>query len=222
MLSVCVLVQNHAPLIPRFLRNVEPIADEIVAVDGGSRDGSQTILRAHPKVRLYERPFDGFVPQRNFSFDKATGDWIFILDIDELVGDRIRDRLPALMRACRKRWYKFPRYWLVSEKPPLYLCSEVHYPDFAIRLFRNIPFFRYTEDRIVHHHFPREGRGPGKKVRDAHVFHLHLLLYDRAQREAKVAAFNRAAPAEAATSNPTYLFEDYAHEVRACEEPLPD
>jgi len=219
-LSFVVLVKDHAPLIPRYLRNIEDVADEIVVVDSGSTDGSRALLEAHPKVRFFPRALDEFASQKNFGLEQAKGDWIFILDIDELIGERMKERLPNLIRACRKRWYKFPRYWLVSEEPARYVENDALYPDYQLRLFKNAPPFRYMSDRLVHHHFPRDGRGSGKKVRDCHIFHLHFALHGRKAREERVAYYNRLAPGESETSN-AYLFEDVPHRIVACEEPVP-
>jgi len=221
-LSVCLVTQDQAHLLPRLLGNIAPVADEIVAVDGGSKDGTEDVLRSHPKVRYERRRFDTITRQKNHAIALARGEWVLIVDSDELLSDSLRAALPELVRSCRKRWFKFPRYWLATGAPPRYVRADGLYPDHQLRLFRNAPIFRYTDERPVHHRFPREGRGPGVKLRGtAHIFHLDFLLNDRARREAKVARYDALDPA-ARETNHLYLWEDLPHEVRPCEEPWPE
>ena len=220
-ISACVVTQDRAPLLPRLLANLAPAVDEIVVVDGGSRDDSLEILRAHPAVRCGVRAFDNITRQKNHAISLARGDWVLVVDTDELLSDSLRAALPGLVRACRKRWYKLPRYWIAAEDPPRYVRAEPLYPDFQLRLFKNLPFFRYSDDRALHEHFPKEGRGPGAKIRGTcHIFHLDFLLHDRARREAKVARYDALDP-RARDVNAMYLWEDRPHELRACEEPWP-
>jgi glycosyltransferase involved in cell wall biosynthesis len=216
-LSVCIVAQDQVGLLPRLLRNVEAVADEIVVVDGGSKDDTREVARAHPKVRLLERPFDTVTLQKNFAIQSCARDWVLVLDSDELLGDRLRERIPTLIRHWRHRWYKLPRYWLVETAPPRYVRSERLYPDWQLRLFRRDPVFRYLDDRPVHHRFPKQGRGPGTRVAGAHIVHLDFLLNDRAARERKVARYDALDP-ERADVNAMYLYEDAPHEVLPCEE----
>ncbi|MBI1848749.1 MAG: glycosyltransferase family 2 protein [Planctomycetes bacterium] len=219
-LSVCLVTQNAAPLLPRLLANVEGVADEIVAVDGGSSDGSQEILQAHAKVRFFQRPFDGrFAEQKNFAFDAARGEWILIVDSDELLGDRLRAKIPDLVRTQRYTHYKFARYWVLTGPPWTYVRSSTHFPDFQLRLFRNLPVFRYAPDRMLHHHFPADGRGRGKKCRRLHLFHFDFVVADRAARERKFRRYSEIEPQTTSTSR-MYLYEDFDYRERRCREPL--
>jgi glycosyltransferase involved in cell wall biosynthesis len=208
---------DYAPLLPRLLANVQALADEIVLVDGGSEDRTVEVAERHPKVQLHRRPFDDAARQKNHAIGKARGDWVLIVDTDELLGDRLRRRIPGLLRHRRRRWFKFPRYWLAATDPLRYVAAPLLYPDWQLRLFRNLPFFRYEEGRPVHHRFPRRGRGPGARVRRSHIFHLDFLLRDRPSREEKVARYGRKSPGSAET-NRMYLYEDLPHRLRRCRE----
>lgn len=220
-ISACLITQDRAPLLPRLLANVAPAVDEIVALDGGSKDESPSILRAHPKVRFAERRFDDIASQKNHAISLARSDWVLMIDTDELLADSLKAALPSLVKACRARWFKFPRYWIAAMDPPRYVRAEGLYPDHCLRLFRNEPFWRYEPSRTLHEHFPREGRGPGKKLRgEGHIFHLDFLLNDRAARERKVRRYNEIRP-DLVGVNEMYLYEDRPHEIKVCEEPWP-
>lgn len=69
-------------------------ADEVVIVDGGSRDRSVEVSRRHG-AKVIERRFDRFAEQRNAALDTARGDWVFFIDADE----RPTSRLVAEVRA---------------------------------------------------------------------------------------------------------------------------
>ena len=191
------------------------MADEIVAVDGGSSDATREILRAHPKVRLLERPFDAHGEQKNFAFGRAAGDWILSIDADELLGDRLRRRVRGFLRLPCVSWYTIPRYWLVSVDPLRYVRTPLLFPDRQLRLFRNRPEFRYLPHPRIHERLPPIGRGV--KLRRAHLFHLEFLLRDRAAREEKVRRYDAVDPS---TSRVTaqYLYEDLSHSVEPCDE----
>jgi len=69
--------RNLAELLPRL-----GWADEIVVVDGGSRDATVDVARRHG-CRVVSRRFDDFASQRNLAIRLARGDWVFSIDADE-------------------------------------------------------------------------------------------------------------------------------------------
>lgn len=61
---------------------------EIVIVDDGSADATASIIHAlaarHPCIRPFFRKNHGLPASRNFAFENARGDWIAIIDQDDL------------------------------------------------------------------------------------------------------------------------------------------
>jgi glycosyltransferase involved in cell wall biosynthesis len=219
-LSVAIVTQNFAHFLPRAIGSVHEIADEVVVVDGGSQDATEAVVRSFARARYVRREFTGDIgAQKNFAFAQCEKDWVFAIDSDELLGPIGRDVVRRAIESRRARWYKLPRYWLASERPLCYVEDRMLYPDWQLRLFRNDPFFRYTEERRIHHRFPKEGRGPGRKLPFGHIFHFDLLFNDRARREAKVARYLGLAPGEGETHR-SYLYEDRPHRILPCAEPL--
>jgi glycosyltransferase involved in cell wall biosynthesis len=220
-LSVCIITQDSAHCIGRAIRSVEDCCDEIIVVDGGSSDNTAEISRSFDKVRYYHHPWKGdYVEQKNRSFNLARGDWIFSLDSDEVVGRRLKRRLPGLIRSRRFSSYMFPRYWLVSESPLRRVDSRKLYRDYQQRLFRNTPEFRYTSDRKIHHKFPDHLQGKGRKIRTAHIFHFELIFNDRAARERKVRQRMIVDPLTTRVDRTHYLYEDYPYTIRKCHDRL--
>jgi tetratricopeptide (TPR) repeat protein len=86
--SLCMIIKDEAEHLPHCLHSAKPVVDEIVVVDTGSRDRSADIARAFG-ARVFDHSWQNdFSKARNFSLSKATGDWIFVLDGDEVVSPK--------------------------------------------------------------------------------------------------------------------------------------
>lgn len=84
-LSLCAIVKDEAALLPRMLESVRGLVDEIVVADTGSTDGTREVARRFDAI-VVEHPFrDDFSAARNAALDAATGDWILVLDADEVL-----------------------------------------------------------------------------------------------------------------------------------------
>ncbi len=95
-LSVCMIVRNEEDVLARCLDCIQGVADEIVIVDTGSIDHTKEIA-AHYTPCIYDFPWcDDFAAARNFSFSKATKDYIMWLDADDVIDERNRSLLVAL------------------------------------------------------------------------------------------------------------------------------
>jgi glycosyltransferase involved in cell wall biosynthesis len=91
-LSAVVIAQDEAGRLPACLDSLR-FCDELLVVDGGSRDGTAALARA-AGARVLERPFDDFARQREFGRSQARGHWVLSLDADERAS-------PPLAQAAR-------------------------------------------------------------------------------------------------------------------------
>ncbi|MEJ2098717.1 MAG: tetratricopeptide repeat protein [Desulfobacterales bacterium] len=83
--SLCMIIKDEEKYLARCLASVKPIVDEMIVVDTGSADRSKDIAVAFgAQVHDYEWEND-FAAARNFSISKASGQWILILDGDEVI-----------------------------------------------------------------------------------------------------------------------------------------
>lgn len=83
--SLCMIVKNEAAHLPRCLRSVHGLADEILIADTGSTDGTKEIAAAFG-ARLFDFPWcDDFAAARNFIFSKAAMDYCLWLDADDVL-----------------------------------------------------------------------------------------------------------------------------------------
>ncbi len=129
-LSVCLIVKNEEKFLGRCLESVREIADQIVVVDTGSTDWSRDIAaRYGAEVYSFEWCND-FSAARNAALERATGDWILMLDADEELPVRSRENLRKELAAQNVVAYRLPILEAGREEEG---CSHVP------RLFRNAP-----------------------------------------------------------------------------------
>lgn len=221
-LSGVVVCQDNESTIGPVVDSLVPFCDEVIVVDGGSKDNTVAIACSREKVRLYERAFDSYPRQKNFACDQARGRWILILDSDELINARGLRKLRCLTHIPGLHWFSLPRYWIVEQEGRLYyLKGRPYYRDRQLRLFRNGPGFRYDEIRTPVHEEFREKRGWGRPLRSPHIFHYALLLHDRAEREQKFQRYMEIKPA-LERSHRQQLWEDHDVPLRPLPEPPAD
>ena len=82
--SLCMIVKNEEEFLSQCLASVKPIVDEMIIVDTGSTDRTRDIATVFgARVFDYEWVND-FAAARNYSISKAKGEWILIMDADEV------------------------------------------------------------------------------------------------------------------------------------------
>lgn len=84
-ISLAMIVKNEEEVIGRCLESVKDIADEIIIVDTGSTDRTKEIVSQYTDRIFDFKWVDDFSKARNFSFSKATKDYIMWLDADDII-----------------------------------------------------------------------------------------------------------------------------------------
>ena len=84
-LSLVMMVKNEAELLPGFLKQHRDLATEIIVVDTGSTDGTVGLAQTAGARVLEIEWQEDFSAARNAGIALAGGDWILILDADEMV-----------------------------------------------------------------------------------------------------------------------------------------
>ena len=88
--STCIIVKNEVNNLPLLIEDLRQFSDEIIIVDTGSDDGTYDWLIEHQDVVLkvdYFKWIKNFSAARNYSFSKATMDWIFWCDADDRISE---------------------------------------------------------------------------------------------------------------------------------------
>lgn len=84
-LSVCLIVKNEEAVLDRCLQCIQNIADEIIIVDTGSTDRTKEIALKYTNNIYNFNWINDFSAARNFSFSKATKDYIMWIDADDVI-----------------------------------------------------------------------------------------------------------------------------------------
>lgn len=83
VVSALCIVKNEADNLPRWLEDMQKVADELIVVDTGSTDNSIDLAR-QGGAQVYDFPWQNdFSAARNFALAKARGDIVIFLDADE-------------------------------------------------------------------------------------------------------------------------------------------
>lgn len=115
-ISAVVNTLNEEARLPLALRSLKPWVDEIVVVDMHSDDRTAEIARSFGAV-VHQHERVGYVePARAFAVGKATGDWILILDADEIVPRALARRLRSIADHGSVDAVRLPRAnWILGE-----------------------------------------------------------------------------------------------------------
>lgn len=146
LLSVAMIVKNEEKNLDRCLKALKSLDNilnyEIVIVDTGSEDDTVNIAKKYTK-KVYEKLWtNNFAEMRNISIDYCKGDWILILDADEVL-ENSNELIKFFKDGNNKKFnsatIKFKN--MLSDKEDDYLIGTL------VRLFKNKKEFCY-EGRV--------------------------------------------------------------------------
>lgn len=97
-ISGVVIALNEAHQLHYALSTLMPWCDEVIVVDQHSEDDTARIAEELGAV-VYQHERTGGIadPARRFAVSKATGDWVFILDADEMIPPSLATHLRELV-----------------------------------------------------------------------------------------------------------------------------
>ena len=165
-LSCAVITYNEQDQIIGLLKNIYPIFDEIVIVDGISPDKTIKYIEDYKasieepekiKLQLFTQNGPRYTAswrqstQRNLALDRCTGDWVLALDADERLDGDARVRLLDLTEIDKERAFAFPTYHYWETESQIRVDNWWH-PNYHYRFWKNEPKIRYS--RHQRHCFP--------------------------------------------------------------------
>ena len=202
-LSGYIITKNNGRSLGWALESVHQYLDEIVIVDSGSTDNTLAIAEKY-NAKIYHNDFVDFSAQRNFAVSKCSGDWIFTMDADEVMGENF-GQIFDYMKSSKYRALMFPRYNMVQLDPCIHIRSSYHYSDWQARVFVNDEKCYYIYP--VHHQL-MEAK-PRLKIPNINIFHMHWLMNDYAARKKRGTYYDTFG--EGSRFVKYYLYEDYPH-----------
>ena len=195
-LSLCMIVKDEEDCLARCLMSVMPVVDEIIIVDTGSTDSTKAIAKAFG-ARVYDFEWTSdFSEARNLSLSKATGNWILVLDADEVISPLDYDRLSRIVKnddGPPKAYSITTRNYV---KPPHIIgwtCNKGEYPDeedgtgwypsAKVRLFTNDGRIRF--ENLIHELVESSLNRNGIEIRENDIPVHHYGPLDRENYVAK-------------------------------------
>ena len=143
-LSATVVAQDEAERLGDCIESVRGFCDEVLVVDGGSRDATAQIA-GRLGARVVQRPFDDFARQHEFARSQARGEWILSIDADERASPELAAAAAAAMgRSAAAYALPFKNHFR-----GIWLRHGGFWPDRHVRLFRK-DRCRYDPARSVH------------------------------------------------------------------------
>lgn len=122
------VVEGELDLISEAASSVKGFADEIVVVDM-SHSGASL-----PGAKIYKHEFSPWVePARNFGIEKASGDWIFILDPDERAPKSLTKKLKEIVEGDLADYVTIPRKNIIFGK---WIINSRWWPDYSVWFFK--------------------------------------------------------------------------------------
>ncbi|NHN29932.1 glycosyltransferase family 2 protein [Paenibacillus agricola] len=85
-ISAVIIAQDDESRIAGAIASCKAFADEIVVVDGGSKDGTVRVCE-QLGCKVYQNLWPGYAKQRIYGSERAAHDWIFVIDTDEVVSE---------------------------------------------------------------------------------------------------------------------------------------
>lgn len=140
---LCAIVQdeimNPAGGIVDFIESTVPFVAEAVIVDGLSKDGTHEALEEmqakYPQMRIFDRKFENFSDQRNYSLQQATAKMALVLDADERLTRQDFIDLQQFVANSPQVYNGFPVWGYKFNFLDIYPTAVVKGEGHAIRLF---------------------------------------------------------------------------------------
>lgn len=94
--SLCMIVKNEERILRRCLDSVKNLVDEMIIVDTGSTDSTKAIAGEYTDNVYDFEWINDFAAARNFAFSKATCEYIYTADADEVIDKENQDKFKLL------------------------------------------------------------------------------------------------------------------------------
>ena len=146
LISVALITYNEERIIEKTLSAIHNWVDQIVVVDSFSTDNTVNILEMF-NVNLMQEKWQGYAKQKNLAISKCLGEWILVLDADEIVSNELKSEIVQIIKKPSKfDAFKIKRKFYIGKK---WVRYGGYYPDCQLRLFKN-SIKAHFKDRAVH------------------------------------------------------------------------
>ena len=170
-LSVGIITYNEERILGKTLEAVRELADEIIIVDSNSSDATIEIARSKGAT-VYTENWKGFGPQKNSVIDKCKGEWILLIDADEVISKELKETIKTIIDGKNKyEVYDINRCSVCFGKELKYGGWSNQY---ATRLWKKGSV--KVSDNLVHEEF--QTMSTKGKIKEKIYHHTYLTLSD--------------------------------------------
>jgi tetratricopeptide (TPR) repeat protein len=124
-LTLCAIAKNEASRLAQCLESIVDFVDEIILVDTGSTDNTIAIAKKFGAKVFKFAWCDDFSAARNFALQQAQGEWILVLDADEILVESIKLALTQLMQRQDCLAVNLTRLEVGAQQSPYSLVSRL-------------------------------------------------------------------------------------------------
>lgn len=100
-ISLVMITKNAEDTLAKSLESVKDLVDEIIIVDSYSIDKTVEIAKAFGAT-IYHHQYRGEGEQRKIALSKAKGEWVLVLDSDEVVSPKLKKEIKRELSANPK------------------------------------------------------------------------------------------------------------------------
>lgn len=133
-ISISITTYNEEENIGRLLENIKDFADEIIIIDGQSKDKTVQIARKYTKNIFIVPNNLNLNVNKQKGIKKCKSDWILYLDADEILESELKLEIKKIIENTNKTGFNIPRKNIIFGK---WIRHGGHYPDYQLRLFKN-------------------------------------------------------------------------------------
>ena len=166
-ISVVINARNEEKNLPQAIASVKNLADEIIVVDMESEDSTAKVAESLG-AKVFTHKKTGYVePARNFALRQAQGPWLFVLDADEEVTDKLARKIRQILKNPKADYFRIPRKNIIFGH---WMKHSRWWPDYNIRLFRK-NFVSWNE--VIHTVPMTQGTGSDIEAKEEYAIIHH-------------------------------------------------
>jgi glycosyltransferase involved in cell wall biosynthesis len=134
-LSLCMIVKDEESRLAKCLNSAKNLVDEIIVLDTGSNDKTIEIAQSFGAIVKKYQWNNDFSIARNEALKYVTGDWVLVLDADEVLSPKIIPQIREVIKMDDYILINLVRHEVGAQQSPYSLVS---------RLFRRHPNISFT------------------------------------------------------------------------------
>lgn len=141
-ISLCMIVKDEADILHRCLTSVADLMDEIIIVDTGSTDNTKEIA-AEFTDQIYDFVWqEDFSAARNFAFSKASMEYIYSADADEVIDPENHLRFFLLKQAMMPEIEIVQMHYIT---PPAFNTTANYQKEYRPKLYKRLREFVWID-----------------------------------------------------------------------------